>query len=188
MPSDEAVTIALRTQQILAEESGVTHTVDPLGGSYFVEATDRPCRARRAGVHPPHRRDGRDDRPRSSRFSAEARSPTPPITTNVKVMTEPRRSSASTSTRWTTQPARRFSRSSEPRSSSSSWSDSRSCAQSATTSAWRPVSRRCARAAGDGREPDSADAGRGAGLCHRRRGLPGADPGLRNVYREASVL
>jgi methylmalonyl-CoA mutase N-terminal domain/subunit len=36
------VTIALRTQQIIAEESGVTNTVDPLGGSFFVEAmTDR---------------------------------------------------------------------------------------------------------------------------------------------------
>jgi methylmalonyl-CoA mutase N-terminal domain/subunit len=32
------VTIALRTQQIIAEESGVTNTVDPLGGSFFVEA------------------------------------------------------------------------------------------------------------------------------------------------------
>jgi methylmalonyl-CoA mutase N-terminal domain/subunit len=31
------VTIALRTQQIIAEESGVTHTIDPLGGSYYVE-------------------------------------------------------------------------------------------------------------------------------------------------------
>jgi methylmalonyl-CoA mutase N-terminal domain/subunit len=42
LPSDEAVTVALRTQQILAEESGVTNTVDPLGGSYFVESlTDR---------------------------------------------------------------------------------------------------------------------------------------------------
>ena len=42
LPSDQAVTVALRTQQILAEESGVTNTVDPLGGSYFVEAlTDR---------------------------------------------------------------------------------------------------------------------------------------------------
>ncbi len=42
LPSEEAVTIALRTQQILAEESGVANTVDPLGGSYFVEAlTDR---------------------------------------------------------------------------------------------------------------------------------------------------
>jgi methylmalonyl-CoA mutase N-terminal domain/subunit len=42
LPTEEAVTLALRTQQILAEETGVTHTVDPLGGSYFVESlTDR---------------------------------------------------------------------------------------------------------------------------------------------------
>ena len=42
LPSEESVTIALRTQQIIAEETGVTNTIDPLGGSYFVEAlTDR---------------------------------------------------------------------------------------------------------------------------------------------------
>jgi methylmalonyl-CoA mutase N-terminal domain/subunit len=38
LPSEHAVTIALRTQQIIAEESGVTHTLDPLGGSYYLEA------------------------------------------------------------------------------------------------------------------------------------------------------
>jgi methylmalonyl-CoA mutase, N-terminal domain len=37
LPSEKAVTIALRTQQILAYETGVTNTVDPLGGSYFIE-------------------------------------------------------------------------------------------------------------------------------------------------------
>src|SRR3989442_1049195 len=37
LPTEFAATIALRTQQILAHESGVTNTVDPLGGSYFVE-------------------------------------------------------------------------------------------------------------------------------------------------------
>jgi methylmalonyl-CoA mutase N-terminal domain/subunit len=37
LPSEKAVTIALRTQQILAYESGVTNTIDPLGGSYFIE-------------------------------------------------------------------------------------------------------------------------------------------------------
>jgi methylmalonyl-CoA mutase N-terminal domain/subunit len=37
IPTEEAATIALRTQQIIAEESGVANTVDPLGGSYFVE-------------------------------------------------------------------------------------------------------------------------------------------------------
>jgi len=37
LPSEEAVTIALRTQQIIAEESGVANTIDPLAGSFFVE-------------------------------------------------------------------------------------------------------------------------------------------------------
>ena len=42
LPTEHAVTIALRTQQIVAHESGVTSTIDPLAGSYFVEAlTDR---------------------------------------------------------------------------------------------------------------------------------------------------
>jgi methylmalonyl-CoA mutase N-terminal domain/subunit len=37
LPSEKAARIALRTQQIIAEESGVTDTVDPLGGSYYIE-------------------------------------------------------------------------------------------------------------------------------------------------------
>ena len=42
LPSEYAVKIALRTQQLIAHESGVVNTVDPLGGAYFVEAlTDR---------------------------------------------------------------------------------------------------------------------------------------------------
>ena len=47
LPTEEAVTIALRTQQVLAHESGVTQTVDPLAGSYFIEKltleTERAC-------------------------------------------------------------------------------------------------------------------------------------------------
>ncbi len=38
LPSEESATLALRTQQILAYETGVTKVADPLGGSYFVEA------------------------------------------------------------------------------------------------------------------------------------------------------
>jgi methylmalonyl-CoA mutase, N-terminal domain len=38
LPTEEAVRLALRTQQIIAHESGVANTIDPLGGSYFVEA------------------------------------------------------------------------------------------------------------------------------------------------------
>lgn len=42
LPSEKAVKIALRTQQLIAHETGVTNTIDPLAGSYFVEAmTDR---------------------------------------------------------------------------------------------------------------------------------------------------
>jgi methylmalonyl-CoA mutase N-terminal domain/subunit len=47
LPTEEAVTIALRTQQVLAHETGVTNTVDPLAGSYFIERltleTERAC-------------------------------------------------------------------------------------------------------------------------------------------------
>jgi methylmalonyl-CoA mutase N-terminal domain/subunit len=58
LPSEQAVTIALRTQQVLAYETGVANTPDPLGGSYFVErltadteaaANDYICRIDRMG-------------------------------------------------------------------------------------------------------------------------------------------
>ncbi len=39
LPTEAAVRVALRTQQVIAHETGVTNTVDPLGGSYFVEAS-----------------------------------------------------------------------------------------------------------------------------------------------------
>jgi methylmalonyl-CoA mutase, N-terminal domain len=46
LPTEEAVRLALRTQQVIAHESGVPNTVDPLGGSYFVETlTDEMERA-----------------------------------------------------------------------------------------------------------------------------------------------
>jgi methylmalonyl-CoA mutase, N-terminal domain len=38
LPTEQAVRVALRTQQIIAEETGVANTIDPLGGSYFIEA------------------------------------------------------------------------------------------------------------------------------------------------------
>jgi methylmalonyl-CoA mutase, N-terminal domain len=46
LPSEEAVRVALRTQQVIAHETGVTNTVDPLGGSYFVEALTDELEAR----------------------------------------------------------------------------------------------------------------------------------------------
>jgi methylmalonyl-CoA mutase N-terminal domain/subunit len=44
LPSEHAATLALRTQQVLAYETGVTNTVDPLGGSYFIEALTKQMR------------------------------------------------------------------------------------------------------------------------------------------------
>jgi len=44
LPSEHAVTLALRTQQVLAYETGVPNTVDPLGGSYFVETLTKQMR------------------------------------------------------------------------------------------------------------------------------------------------
>ena len=41
LPTEAAVTLALRTQQIIAHESGVTQTVDPLGGAFFIESLTR---------------------------------------------------------------------------------------------------------------------------------------------------
>src|SRR5271167_1658649 len=46
LPTEDAVTIALRTQQMIAHETGVTATADPLGGSYFIEALTDEMEAR----------------------------------------------------------------------------------------------------------------------------------------------
>jgi methylmalonyl-CoA mutase N-terminal domain/subunit len=46
LPTEEAVRVALRTQQVIAHETGVANTIDPLGGSYFVEALTDAIEAR----------------------------------------------------------------------------------------------------------------------------------------------
>jgi methylmalonyl-CoA mutase, N-terminal domain len=46
LPTEEAVSVALRTQQVIAYETGVTNTVDPLGGSWFIEALTDQMEAR----------------------------------------------------------------------------------------------------------------------------------------------
>ncbi len=59
LPTEESVTVALRTQQILAHESGVTNTVDPLAGSFFVERlTDELEAEAEALIHEIDRRGG----------------------------------------------------------------------------------------------------------------------------------
>jgi methylmalonyl-CoA mutase N-terminal domain/subunit len=52
LPSEEAVQIALRTQQLIAYETGVTDTVDPLAGSYYLETlTDEICERAEEYIH-----------------------------------------------------------------------------------------------------------------------------------------
>ena len=82
LPSEEAVRVALRTQQIIADETGVTNTIDPLGGSYFVEAlTDRDGAAWRMSTSRRSTSWVGWSR-RSSAATRSARSPTPPTRSN----------------------------------------------------------------------------------------------------------
>ena len=74
LPTAEAATLALRTQQILAHETGVTGTVDPFGGSYFVERLTRDLEAEAERVLPDDRRHGRHDRGDRARVIRSARS------------------------------------------------------------------------------------------------------------------
>ena len=109
LPTAEAATLALRTQQIIAHESGVTNVVDPLGGSYFVERLTLDMERGRAAVlrhDRPHGRDGRGDRAAASR---RRRSPRRRTGSSRRSRRATRSSSASTTSCRTT---RRRSRSS----------------------------------------------------------------------------
>ena len=71
LPTEEAARIALRTQQIIAYESGVTQTVDPLGGSYFLENLDARNGKGRLRLLRQARRHGRHGQGHRARLSAE---------------------------------------------------------------------------------------------------------------------
>ncbi len=96
VPSAEAALLALRQQQIIAEETGVANTVDPLGGSWFVEALTNETEAR--GLALPRRdRPARAGwSPRSPRATRSARSPTRPTASSASSTPASGGSSAST--------------------------------------------------------------------------------------------
>ncbi len=83
LPSEQAVTLALRTQQIIAHETGVAAVADPLGGSHFLEALTDEVESRAAdyirridemgGMIPGHR----------ARLSRNRKSPTPATPTSA---------------------------------------------------------------------------------------------------------
>ena len=59
LPTEQSALLALRTQQIIAHETGVANTIDPVGGSYAIEKLTERNRIRRAGLHLKDRRHGR---------------------------------------------------------------------------------------------------------------------------------
>ena len=71
LPTEEAARIALRTQQIIAYESGVTQTVDPLGGSYFLRNPNARNGKRRLRLFRQTRRHGRHGQSHRARLSPE---------------------------------------------------------------------------------------------------------------------
>ena len=169
LPTEEAVTIALRTQQIIAEESGVANTIDPLGGSYFVEDLTDTLEREADGVHPPHRRDGRHGRARSRRATRSARSRRAPTASSAR--------SSGRARDGRRQPLRGRAR---RRPSRSSASTTRCSGRRSTTSRKVKAERdadRCraalsarARGAPGGEgQPDAADHRRRQGLLHASR-------------------
>ena len=76
LPTEGAVRVALRTQQIIAHETGVTNTIDPLGGSYFVEALTDRHGGGGLRLLPPRSTSSAGWSRRSSRTTRSARSPT----------------------------------------------------------------------------------------------------------------
>ena len=148
LPTEQAAEIALRTQQVIMEETGVVNVADPLGGSWYVEALTDADRGRGRGDLRQDPRDGRArpdagarlgpdrarGRPDDLRHPARHRGRlvhvrdrrTPPSTTRSRWRRATRRSSASTAT---------------PSRSATSW---RSCGSATRSSATR--SRRSGRA------------------------------------------
>ena len=158
----EAATLALRTQQIIADETGVASVADPLGGSYFVEQLTDEMEAEASRYIAAHRRPRRHGRGRRGRATRRRRSPRPPtfparvragermiVGVNASRRRGRRRSTCTAPT---------------PRSSGGRWSACATCAPAATRPP-TPAALDALRAACEGdRERDAAaDRGRQGG-------------------------
>ena len=188
LPTAEAATLALRTQQIIAHESGVADVVDPLGGSYFVERlTQRHGRRARAPISSRSTRWAGWSR-RSSRASRSGRSPKAPTGSS-------RRSSASEKiivgvndfvqddeppieTLYIDETRGRHA-AREARAAESDRATAAACARRST---------RCAPPRADHGERDAADSRRGARLRDGRRDVRRAARGLGRVRGSAGHL
>ena len=131
LPTEDAVRIALRTQQVIAHETGVVNTIDPLGGSYYVEQLTNELERRGLRLLRPDREARRRGRRRSRRTSSSARSPRRRSATRPRSRRSSGSSSASTATSSRRRP-RSSCCASTRRSSRSRSSASRASARGAT--------------------------------------------------------
>ena len=96
LPTEEAARIALRTQQIIAHESGVANTVDPLGGSYFRRETNTRHGKRRFRLLRQTRPDGRHGQSHRDADTRKKKSPKQATSTSAPLKPTKRSPSAST--------------------------------------------------------------------------------------------
>ena len=195
LPTEKAARIALRTQQVIAHETGVANVADPLGGSWFVEAlTDEMERRRRGDLRPARRARRRLD-PRGRlcrdrrRLVPVARSPSrlhlregkltngSRVVVGVNGFTEGNETDSPTSSR--SPPSRSSRRSS-------------ACRRSRPTATTRPSPRRCDAVRTDRRrprgEPHAGAARRRPRLRHRGRDHDGHGGRVRLLHRDAVPL
>ena len=185
LPTEDAVRIALRTQQVIAHETGVVNTVDPLGGSYYVEQLTNGIEGRHTSTSSGSRSSAGWSR-RSSRTSPREIADAA-FRYQAEVEAESGSSSASTATSPTTRQSSRSSRST--RRSSRSRSSAYRRSGPARLGCGRAAARRLeARRRPRRRQPDAADPRRRPRLRHHGRDLRRVARGLGHLARDARLL
>ena len=187
LPTEDAVRIALRTQQVIAHETGVVNTIDPLGGSYYVEELTNELEAEAYDYFDRIEQLGgvvaaieenffqREIAEASFRYQAE-------------VEASSASSSASTATSSRTRPRSSCSRSTRRSSGSRSSGCRRSAARRDSAAVEAALGALKAAAAEERREPDAADRRRLARLRDDGRDVRRAPRGLGRVARDAGLL
>ena len=188
LPTEDAVRIALRTQQMIAHETGVANTIDPLGGAYFVEALTDEIEARALRVLRQDRRARRDGRGGQAQLSRSARSPTPASRSRPRSTRTTGSSSASTPITEGDDGELQILRI-DPRSSASRSTACRRVRARRDGAAVEPRSATLkAAAAHDRPQPDAEPDRVRARTRHRGRDRRSPPGGLRHLHRDTRLL
>ena len=137
LPTAEAATLALRTQQIIAHESGVADVVDPLGGSYFVEKLTGDLEDEALAYFDTHRSHGRHGRGHRAAATRSARSPRAPTGSSRRSRVAEQHHRRRQRLRAGRRTAGRDRSTSTSRRARRSWPSSSVCGGRATTHAWQ---------------------------------------------------